>query len=307
MTREQRGSSSKTTKSVRRTEGQCAWRQTRIREVWYDESAVTALIAEADRHITSGYTEGGVKRRRRLVEALPPTILSQVQILLRDPSSDAPKTKLKAELLRFTSVSDRQRYHALVKEETLGNRKPSELLRWMRSLVWNMSIDDKFFKEIFVVADVPTAILGADFRAAFDLLIDCRQLHLHDRATILSAKGFHPSLVSNRLPILDPNPDCHFLPHDIFNHIKTTATPVFSRPHHLAPFRLATTKAEVNHMFRQSDSPWASPVHMVPRPETNDWLPCSGYRTLSNVISPDRYPVLHPQDFDGAQCVKSML
>ncbi|BHF82388.1 hypothetical protein SprV_0802552600 [Sparganum proliferum] len=93
----------------------------------------------------------------KLVEALPPTILSQVQTLLRDPPTDAPYTKLKAELLRLTSVSDRQRYHALVKEEALGDRKPSELLRRMRSLVGNMKIDDKFFKEMFLER-LPTSV-----------------------------------------------------------------------------------------------------------------------------------------------------
>nr|VZI41194.1 unnamed protein product [Spirometra erinaceieuropaei] len=76
--------------------------------------------------------------------------LSRVQTLLRDPPTDAPYTKLKAELLRLTSVSDRQRYHALVKEEALDDRKPSELLRRMRSLVGKRKIDDTFFKEMFL-------------------------------------------------------------------------------------------------------------------------------------------------------------
>nr|VZI16934.1 unnamed protein product [Spirometra erinaceieuropaei] len=93
----------------------------------------------------------------KLVEALPPTILSQVQTLLRHPPTDAPYTKLKAELLRLTSVSDRQRYHALVKEEALGDRKLSELLRRMRSLVGNIKIDDKFFKEMFLER-LPTSV-----------------------------------------------------------------------------------------------------------------------------------------------------
>nr|VZI44765.1 unnamed protein product [Spirometra erinaceieuropaei] len=56
---------------------------------------------------------------------------------------------LKAELLLLTSISDRQRYHALVKEEALGYHNPLELLRPMRSLVGDMAIDDKFFKELF--------------------------------------------------------------------------------------------------------------------------------------------------------------
>nr|VZI22537.1 unnamed protein product [Spirometra erinaceieuropaei] len=86
----------------------------------------------------------------KLVEALPPTILSQVQTFLTDPPTDAPYTQLKAELLRLASVSDRQRYHALVKEEALGDRKPSKLLRRMRSLVGNMITDDQFSNEMFL-------------------------------------------------------------------------------------------------------------------------------------------------------------
>nr|VZI18517.1 unnamed protein product [Spirometra erinaceieuropaei] len=86
----------------------------------------------------------------KLAEALPPTILSQVQTFLRDPPIDAPYTKLKAEPFRLISVSDRQRYHALVKEEALGGRKPSELLRRIPFLVGDMAIDDKFFKEMFL-------------------------------------------------------------------------------------------------------------------------------------------------------------
>ncbi|BHF83933.1 hypothetical protein SprV_0902708200 [Sparganum proliferum] len=68
----------------------------------------------------------------------------------------------------------------------------------------------RLFPWIFVVAGVPTAILGADFLAAFDLLVDCRQLRLHDRTTTLTVKGFPPSSASNQLSVLDPNPDCPF-------------------------------------------------------------------------------------------------
>ncbi|VDM02581.1 unnamed protein product [Schistocephalus solidus] len=55
------------------------------------------------------------------------------------------------------------------------------------------------FPWIFIVADFPISILAADLLAAFDLPVDCRHIRLHDRATILSVKGFHPLPISNRL------------------------------------------------------------------------------------------------------------
>nr|VZI37375.1 unnamed protein product [Spirometra erinaceieuropaei] len=66
------------------------------------------------------------------------------------PGSYAPCSTLKAEILRLNSVSDRQRNHQLLKEESLGDRKPSELLRPMRSFLGDMLVDDKFVKKMFL-------------------------------------------------------------------------------------------------------------------------------------------------------------
>nr|VZI39161.1 unnamed protein product [Spirometra erinaceieuropaei] len=84
------------------------------------------------------------------VEVLPASVISQVQSLQAHPPADAPYSTLKAEILRLTSVSDRKRYHQLLKEESPGDRKPSELLRRMRSLLGDMQVDDKFVKEMFL-------------------------------------------------------------------------------------------------------------------------------------------------------------
>lgn len=51
-------------------------------------------------------------------------------------------------------------------------------------------------------------------------------------------------------------------------------------------------------IVRCSNTPWASPLHMVTK-ANGGWRPCGDFRCLNNATTPDRYPVLHIQDLSA--------
>nr|VZI04089.1 unnamed protein product [Spirometra erinaceieuropaei] len=56
-----------------------------------------------------------------------------------------------------------------------------------------------------------------------------------------------------------------------------------------------------------SSSPWASPLHVVPKATSGDWRSSCDYRALNSATIPDRYPVHHLQNFDGALFGKAVF
>ncbi len=77
---------------------------------------------------------------------------------------------------------------------------------------------------------------------------------------------------------------------------------MFARPRRLDPEKhciaeeefLSLEKAGIIHRW---NSPWASPLHLVPKKD-GSWRPCGDYRRLNTVTIPDRYPLPNMQSLN---------
>lgn len=178
------------------------------------------------------------------------------------------------------------------------------------------------FEQIFTIADVPIPILGADFFAASRLAIDLankRLVSLDGKFVVpgtLSAissalSGLHVALVGKFDNIVEEFPELltprfkhsDINKHGVEHHLLTTGPPLHARARRLDGEKLKIAKTEFETMesmgiIRRSNSPWASPLHIAPKPN-GGWRPCGDFRRLNEATVDDRYPLPHIHDFNA--------
>ena len=102
--------------------------------------------------------------------------------------------------------------------------------------------------------------------------------------------------------ILSPNFHLKNNKHHFEHYVKTNGHPVFAKPRRLDQAKLEAAKAEFAELeclgiIRRSDSPWSSPLHVMPK-ANGKLRPCGDYRCHNEMTVPDKYPLRHIHDFN---------
>ena len=182
-----------------------------------------------------------------------------------------------------------------------------------------ISIANRTFQHEFIIADVRSRILGADFLAENYLAPNHRDCSLIDLATFETLPAAFSNAFSSPINFVNQANDKFYKlldsfpsittpaftirqpKHGVKHHIPTTCAPLQSRVRKLAPDRLQIAKAEIDKLCdlgvcHRGKSEWASPLMVAPKPG-GGWRVCGDYRRLNNATPDDKYPVRTLTDF----------
>ncbi|XP_066602846.1 uncharacterized protein [Prorops nasuta] len=183
---------------------------------------------------------------------------------------------------------------------TFGRRTLKLDLHLRREFTWT-----------FIIAEVPTAIIGADFITHYNVIIDLKNKRLIDGTTKLTSRGEilktshhsvstvysdspYSDLLKKYIGITRISPEVQIRETNFAHRIITNCQPVSQKFRRLFGEKAMAARREIQQLLdmgaiRPSSSPWASPIHLVKKKD-DSYRMCGDYRGLNAATVHDSYP-----------------
>lgn len=139
---------------------------------WPDRVTAWFAQAEAQFHLAGINTD--VTMYSHILTQIDQRIAGEVEDILTNPPAEGKYEKLKAALINRLSASEDQRMRRLISDEELGERRPSQFLRHLRSLAGTTVSCDKILRQLWLrrLPQHVQAILAAQVNLDLDMLAE---------------------------------------------------------------------------------------------------------------------------------------
>lgn len=135
---------------------------------WVDKPAIWFAQVEAQFQIAN--ISGDSTKYNYVVGHLDQKMAGEVEDIITNPPVEGKYDKLKEALIQRLSVSQEKRVRQLLSDEELGDRKPSQFLRHLRSLAGAVLSDDNIIRQLWLrrLPQQAQAILAAQADLGLD-------------------------------------------------------------------------------------------------------------------------------------------
>lgn len=139
---------------------------------WSDKPSL--WFAQADSQFTLSDITNEVTKFHYVVSQLDARIALEIEDVITNPPPVNPYTFLRTKLIARLSASEEQRVRQLISEEELGDRKPSQFLRHLRSLAGTTVVQDNLLRQLWLqrISSNVRAILATQSELPLDNLAE---------------------------------------------------------------------------------------------------------------------------------------